>query len=82
MGATSFVPVISIHGIFTAPNAFAALPALGELGLNAIAAVMRASVNCCPLIGNVSPLTASVVIAPNEWPDIPTFFKFIRPASG
>jgi len=75
------VPVMRSHGIFTAPNAFAALPERGVLGLNTTAALMRGSVNFCPPTGKVWPLTASVVTAPKEWPDIPTFFKSSRPAS-
>jgi len=67
--------------MFTVPKALAAPPPRGELGLNTTAARMRGSRNFWPPSGKVSPLTASVVTAPNEWPDIPTFFKSNRPAS-
>jgi hypothetical protein len=77
----SFVPVMSNHGIFTSANAVSALERDGALGLNAIAALMRGSVSFFPIIGKFSPLTACVVIAPKEWPDIPIFFRSMRPVS-
>ena len=56
--------------------------ARGGLGLNSTAASMRASVNAAPPpSGNDCPLTACVVTAPNEWPDMPTCSKSSRPAS-
>ena len=78
----SSVPVINIQGTDTDLNALTGLPTVGTLGLKARAAVMRASVSFRPLMGSVSPLTASVVAAPKEWPDIPTLAKSNRPASG
>ena len=65
IGARSFVPVIRSQGIATAPKACdASPPRRGRLGLIAIAAVMRGSVNERPP-RNCWPLTACVVTAPN-----------------
>ena len=80
IGATSFVPVISIHGIFTCRKpVWARSPFRGLLGLKAMAALIRLSVSDVPPTGKVWPLTACVVTAPNEWPDMPIFFISSRP---
>ena len=39
-----------------------------------MAALIRLSVSDVPPNGNFWPLTACVVTAPNEWPDMPIFF--------
>ena len=51
MGATSFVPVISIHGTSTFAKAWAGSPLRGELGDIASAARIRASVKRLPTSG-------------------------------
>ena len=58
-----------------------ASPRFGTLGLIITAALMRASVKPRPAIGKLWPLTACVVTAPNEWPDIPTCARSSRPLS-
>ena len=70
--ATSFVPVISIQGIATLPNACAGSPRRGLLGLNTMAASIRGSVNeTLPRIATFA-LTAWGIAAPKEWPGMPT----------
>ena len=75
---SSRVPVMSIHGMVTLPNALLALPSRGALGLKRMAALIRGSVNDWVFPKNSCPLTACVVTAPNECPDMPIFSRFNR----
>jgi len=67
----SCVPVISIHGDATLPKTFPGSPRRGLLGLKTMAASILDSANGCRPLPMLCPLTAYVVIAPNECPDIP-----------
>lgn len=82
ISATSWVPVINIHGMRTSPKAASGFPCRGLLGLKASAARMRLSVKAAPKAPNRCPLTAWVVTAPKECPDIPIARRFILPWSG
>ena len=81
-GTRSFVPVINIQGIFTSPKASFGVPTSGLLGLKMMAALIRGSVKMALPPGAACPLTASVVIAPKEWPDMPTGFMSKPAAEG